>query len=291
MSLVLAPTQIGPLSWDWSRTLIVGIVNVTPDSFYDGGRYQHAEAAVAHGLELVRHGADLLDIGGESSRPGAEPVPAAVELARVLPVVSELARSCPVPLSIDTMKAEVARAAVHAGACCINDVSGLRLDEAMAATAAELETLVVIGHMRGTPATMNQDIRFTDVVQEVTDELRESVRRAVRAGVRPERIMVDPGLGFGKRPEHSLSLLRAAGQIREALGYPLMVGPSRKGFIGSVTGLPVEERLIGSCSAVAAAIVAGADSVRVHDPGELLPAIQVADAIRGRRPLGSSGAR
>jgi dihydropteroate synthase len=284
MSLVLAPIQVHRFSWDWTRTCVVGIVNVTPDSFYDGGRYQLTEAAVEHGLRLAAQGADLLDVGGESTRPGAEPVSADEEQARVLPVIAELARRSQLALSIDTIKAEVARAAVQAGASCINDVSGLRLDEGMAAVAAETGALLVLGHLRGTPATMNEQIQFVEVVREVIEELRESVRRAVRAGVTPDRIMVDPGLGFGKRPEHSLLLLRNVGQLREELGYPVMVGPSRKGFIGAVTGKPVEERLMGSASAVAAAIVAGADAVRVHDPGELLPAIKVADAIRGRRP-------
>jgi len=284
MSLVLARIQVGRFSWDWSRTCVVGILNVTPDSFYDGGRYQLAEDAVEHGLCLAAQGVDLLDVGGESTRPGAEPVSVDEELGRVVPVVAELSRRSELAISIDTMKAEVARAVVQAGACCINDVSGLRLDESMAAAAAETGALLVVGHMRGAPATMNDEIHFEDVVREVTEELRESVRRAVRAGVRADRIVVDPGLGFGKRPEHSLALLRSVGQLREALGYPVMVGPSRKGFIGTVTGKPPADRLMGSASAVAAAIVAGADAVRVHDPGELLPAIQVADAIRGRRP-------
>jgi dihydropteroate synthase len=291
MSLVLAPIQVHRFSWDWTRTCVVGIVNVTPDSFYDGGRYQLAETAVDHGLRLAAQGADLIDVGGESTRPGAEPVSADEERARVLPVIGELARRSEVALSVDTVKAEVARAAVQAGASCINDVSGLRLDEGMAAVAAETGALLVLGHLRGTPATMNEQVEFADVVREVIEELRESVRRAVRAGVAPDRILVDPGLGFGKRPEHSLLLLRSVGQLREALGYPVMVGPSRKGFIGAVTGKPVEERLMGSASAVAAAIVAGADAVRVHDPGELLPAIKVADAIRGRRPGAGAEAR
>jgi len=164
----------------------------------------------------------------------------------------------------------------------VNDVSGLHLDQDMAGAVAELGATVILGHLRGSPATMQHDIHFADVVAEVCDELRQSVAIAVRAGVTPERIWIDPGIGFGKQAEHSLALLRSLGRIRQAVGYPLMVGPSRKAFIGAVTGQPVGERLMGTCAAVAGAVIAGADGVRVHDVGALLPAIRVADAIRAR---------
>jgi dihydropteroate synthase len=282
MPIVHAPVQIGPLTWSFSRTCIFGVVNVTPDSFYDGGRHLDTEAAVVHALRLAAAGADVLDVGGESTRPGAQPVTVEEELERILPVIGELAKRCRAPISVDTYKAAVARAALRAGASVVNDISGLRLDPEMAGTVAETGATVIVGHLRGQPQTMQQDIHFDDVVVEVADDLRAAVRLAVQAGVRADRIWIDPGVGFGKTADQSLALLRASGRLREEVGYPLLVGPSRKSFIGAVTGQPVEERLMGTCAAVAAAVVAGADAVRLHDVAQMLPAIRVADAIRGR---------
>ena len=282
MALILPPMQLGSLAWDWSRTCIFGVVNITPDSFYDGGRCFSAEAAIEHGLTLASQKADVLDIGGESTRPGADPLPAEEELLRVLPVISGLARRCNIPISVDTYKARVAREAIAAGACIINDISGLHLDPDMPHVVAETGAVVVLGHLRGAPATMQRNIHFTDVVSEVVNELRSSVRKAISAGVQPDRIWLDPGIGFGKTADQSLALLRSAGRLREELGYPIMVGPSRKSFIGEVTGQPPEERLMGTCAAVAAVVVAGADGVRIHDVGQMVSAIRVADAIRGR---------
>ncbi len=290
MGLVLPPIEVGRFSWDWSRTCVFGVLNATPDSF-SGDGHVSVEEAVGHGVLLAQQGADVIDVGGESTRPGAEPVPVEEELRRVLPVIAGLAARSEAPISIDTYKAQVAREAMAAGASIINDVSGLGLDEAMAAAAAETGALLVLGHLRGRPQTMNDGVHFEDVIREVADELRASVRRAVQAGVAADRIWVDPGLGFGKQPEHSLTLLRHLGALREEVGYPLLVGPSRKGFIGAVTGAPVGERLTGTCAAVAAAVVAGADAVRVHDVAELAPAIRLADAIRDRRPWAARGAR
>jgi dihydropteroate synthase len=284
MGPVLTAFEAGRLRWDYSRTCVFGVVNVTPDSFYDGGRFADPARAVEHGLALAAQGADVLDVGGESTRPGSTPVSAEEELGRVLPVIEALVQRTATAISIDTYKARVARAAVAAGASVINDVSGLLLDAEMAEAAAESEALVVLGHLRGQPATMLEEVRFADVVAEVADELRDSVRRAVRAGVRADRIWIDPGIGFGKTAEQSLALLRAVGRLRDDVGYPVLVGPSRKSFIGSVTGQPAGERLMGTCAAVAAVVVAGADAVRVHDVGELAPAVRVADAIRDRRP-------
>jgi len=280
MSLVLAPARLGTLSWTWERTCVFGVVNVTPDSFYDGGRHADVEAAIAHGLELAQQGADVLDVGGESTRPRAPAVSAEEELARIIPVIEGLAARTPAVISVDTYKASVARAAVAAGAAVINDISGLGLDPRLAATAAECGATMILGHLRGAPAEMQEAISFSDVVGEVCDELRISVRRAIAAGVAADRVWIDPGIGFGKTAEQSLALLDAVGQLREELGYPVLVGPSRKSFIGEVTGQPVEERLIGTCGAVAAAIARGADAVRIHDVGALLPAIRVADGIR-----------
>ena len=285
MPTVFPPLSLGTLHWDFSRTLIMGVVNVTPDSFYDGGRHATTDAAVAHALALAGEGADLLDVGGESTRPGAALVSEQEELDRVIPVVEAVTGRCPTPVSVDTNKARVAREAVASGAAVINDISGMAMDPAMAAVMADSDAVVLLGHLRGAPATMNRDIRFIDVVSEVITELRQARNRAVDAGVSPGRIWIDPGIGFGKTAPQSLALLRATGRLREEVGRPILVGPSRKSFIGEVTGQPPEGRLMGTCAAVAAVIQAGADAVRVHDVEALRPAVQVADAIhRGGDP-------
>ena len=275
---------VGSTRWDYSRSYLFGVINVTPDSFSDGGRYLEPSAAVAQGIQLVKAGADALDIGGESTRPRSEPVSEAEELDRVLPVIEALADAVDVPLSIDTYKASVARAAVEAGASIINDVGGFSLDSGMPAAVAETGALVIIGHLRGRPASMQDSIAFADVVAEVSDELRASVRLAIQAGVKADRIWLDPGIGFGKTAEQSLELIKATGRIRERVGYPVMIGPSRKSCIGAVTGLPAEERLAGTAAASAVAIALGADALRLHDIEELAGGMRVADAIvRGWR--------
>lgn len=274
---------LGQSHWDFRKTCIFGVVNVTPDSFSDGGAFFDTERAVVHGQALAEQGAHVLDVGGESTRPGADVVPADEELGRVIPVIEQLVRTTESVLSIDTYKACVAREAVRAGASVINDISGMELDPGMPEAMAETGASVVLGHLRGEPATMNRNIAFVDVVSEVTDELRARVRRAIQAGVAAERIWVDPGIGFGKSADQSLELLRATGRLREALGYPVLVGPSRKSFIGAVTGEPADRRLMGTASSAAAAIVAGADGVRLHDVGLLASAVRVADAIRRGR--------
>ncbi|MCC6749571.1 MAG: dihydropteroate synthase [Deltaproteobacteria bacterium] len=283
MPFVFAPVQVGAARWDGHRCYVIGVVNVTPDSFSDGGLFLEAEVAVQHGLTLVNEGADALDVGGESTRPGSEPVAVDVELERVLPVVRALAPRTQVPLSIDTTKAEVARQALAAGASIVNDVSGFRLDPAMAEVVARADATVILGHLRGRPATMQDGIAFEDVVAEVIDELKAAIRTAVRAGIRAERIWADPGLGFGKTATQTTALLAATGEIREALGVPLMVGPSRKSFLGVHTGQNVGDRVMATAAAVTAGILAGANAVRVHDVGALLPAVRVADAVRGAR--------
>lgn len=278
-ALVLTSTQFAQVCWNFERTYVFGVVNATPDSFHDGGRFAGPRAAVEHGLALAQQGADAVDVGGESTRPESTPVDLQQELRRVIPVVEGLAAQTRIPISIDTYKAQVAREAIAAGAAIVNDVSGGLLDEDMLGVVARSEAAVVLGHLRGRPQSMQRDVSFTDVVAEVTSELRQRVRAAVRAGVDPQRIWVDPGIGFGKTSDQSLSLLNALGRIRGDLGYPLMVGPSRKSFIGAVTGQPVAQRLMGTCAACSAAVVAGADALRVHDVADLLPGIRVADAI------------
>jgi len=271
-------TRHGKLDFS-RRTLIMAIINVTPDSFFDGGHRYDAEKAVADGLAMAANGADLLDVGGESTRPGAEPVSEEQEVARVLPVVRSLRRETQTPISIDTYKSNVARAALDAGADIVNDVSALRFDPAMAPLVAAENVPVVLMHMQGTPRTMQNDPRYVDVVREVRDFLAAQMFEAMDAGIAQERIVLDPGIGFGKTLDHNLQLLRGLPALA-ALGRPLLVGVSRKGFIGRILNLEVSDRLEGSLAAAAAAVLAGANIVRVHDVRETLRAVRVADAIR-----------
>jgi len=255
---------------------LMGVVNVTPDSFSDGGRYLDPAAAVEHGLELVKQGADLLDVGGESTRPGAEEVSAGEELARVLPVVEGLVGKATV--SIDTSKAEVARAALDAGAAIVNDVAALRHDPEIAALCAERGAGLVLMHMQGEPRTMQQNPQYDDVVEDVKAFLAERMEVAVTAGVAEERIWLDPGIGFGKSLDHNLELLRRLGELR-ALGRPLVIGTSRKSFIGKIDGSPVEQRIGGTIASSILAAAEGADVLRVHDVAEAAQALKVAGAI------------
>lgn len=268
------------------RTAVMGILNVTPDSFSDGGRYSGADAAVARGVEMFRQGADMVDVGGESTRPGAGPVSAAEELERVLPVIRGLRQRTPAPISIDTYKAEVARRALAAGADMVNDISALRFDRDMARLVADEEVPVVLMHMKGRPRTMQVAPRYRDVVREVGVFLRKRVAHAVDRGIAPERIVVDPGIGFGKGLDHNLALLRHLGMLAEP-GRPVLVGLSRKSFLGrlldagAAPGAAPSGRLEGSLAGAAAAVLAGAHMVRVHDVLETCRAVRVADAIRG----------
>ena len=266
-----------------SRTAVMGILNVTPDSFSDGGRYPDIESAVARGVEMARQGASIVDVGGESTRPGAAPVSAAEELERVAPVIRKLRRRVDVPISIDTYKEEVARGALAAGADMVNDVSALRFDPAMAGLVAREGVPVVLMHMKGRPRTMQIAPRYRDVVGEVAAFLRERVAFAVGSGVSAERIVVDPGIGFGKDLDHNLALLRSLGALA-SLGRPVLVGLSRKAFLGRLqeTAGP-ESRLAGSLAGASAAVLAGVHMVRVHDVLETCRAVRVADAIRGAR--------
>jgi len=265
------------------RVWVMGILNVTPDSFSDGGKNFEARAAIGAGLRLAAAGADIIDIGGESTRPGAEPVPQQEELRRVLPVIEGILRRRRIPISIDTMKAGVAEAAVAAGAAMINDVSALRFDPRMGEVAARSGVPLVLMHMRGEPRTMQQgEIVYRDVVAEVAEFLAGAIERAVSCGVSRENIIVDPGIGFGKTVEHNLELIDRLGELR-ALGRPVLVGPSRKSFIGKILDLLPGERLWGTAAAVAAAVLRGADIVRVHDAREMSEAARVALAVRRRR--------
>lgn len=277
-----AALELGGRTFAWgSRTYVMGIVNVTPDSFSDGGRYFDAEAAIAHGVALAEAGADLLDVGGESTRPGSQPVGAEEEVARVVPVIQGLRARTSVPLSVDTTKAAVAREALKAGAHLVNDVTGFTSDPDLPRVVAEAGAACCLMHIQGTPATMQQAPHYDDLVDEVLAFLEAAVARAVAAGVPRGRILLDPGIGFGKTFDHNLYLLRRLGELR-VLGLPLLVGTSRKGFLGKLTGgRPAAERLAATLGSVATvATLGGADVVRVHDVAEARDALAVADAIR-----------
>ncbi|HEX9264163.1 MAG TPA: dihydropteroate synthase [Candidatus Binatia bacterium] len=262
------------------RTLIMGIINVTPDSFFDGGLRHDPVKAIADGIAMTQNGADILDVGGESTRPGAQPVSEDEELARVLPVVRGLRREVSVPISIDTYKANIARAALDAGADIVNDISALRFDPAMASLIAMEKVPVVLMHMQGTPRTMQQEPRYADVVREVRDFLAAQLYEALDGGIAQDMIVIDPGIGFGKTVEHNLQLLRGL-PVLAALGQPLLVGASRKAFLGKLLNLEKPaERLEGSLAAAVAAVLAGANMIRVHDVAETSKAVRIADAIR-----------
>jgi dihydropteroate synthase len=268
------------------RALVMGIVNVTPDSFSDGGRFAATDAAVDHALDLVRQGADLLDIGGESSRPGAEPVAVEEELRRVLPVLRALVARTPVPISVDTTKAAVADACLAAGAHIVNDVTALRGDADMARVVAARRAGVVLMHMRGTPQTMQLDPRYDDVAAEVGRILQERLHAAAAAGIDAERVVLDPGIGFGKTADHNLELLARLGELR-ALGRPVLLGVSRKGFLGKMLGRAVDERLAGSLAAACHAVALGAAQVvRAHDVRETRDALTLLAAIRDKMRVG-----
>ncbi|MBK5233795.1 MAG: dihydropteroate synthase [Thermoleophilia bacterium] len=257
----------------------MGIVNVTPDSFSDGGEFFDAAKAIAHGQELIEAGADVLDIGGESTRPGAEAVPADEELRRIVPVVEGLAGT--VPVSIDTAKASVAAAAIDRGATIVNDVTGLRGDDGMAGLCAERGVEVVLMHMLGTPRTMQDDPTYSDVVTEVRDFLLGRAELAVRAGIDRGKIWIDPGIGFGKTLGHNLALLEATEDFA-ATGLPVLIGPSRKAFIGKIDGSAEDERLGGTIAACLEAFRGGAAMVRVHDVAPVVQALRVAGAIKAQ---------
>ena len=258
--------------------LIMGIVNVTPDSFSDGGSFFSVEAAVAHALELVEQGADILDVGGESSRPGAEPVSEEEELRRVLPVMEKLAEHTSVPLSIDSMKPAVARAALAAGASIVNDVAAARHGIEMWEVAAEYRAGYVLMHAQGTPQTMQANPVYADVVREVNDFFVERLAGLHAAGVTPEQVVLDPGIGFGKTPEHNLQLLAGLNQFTE-LRRPLLIGVSRKSFIGKILGSDANERLPASLACATLAVAKGTRIIRTHDVAETVQAVRMTEAI------------
>ncbi|MBI1803143.1 MAG: dihydropteroate synthase [Ignavibacteriae bacterium] len=267
----------GAVQYDLAvRTHIIGILNVTPDSFSDGGLYDDVERAVSHSLQMVEDGADFIDVGGESTRPGAEPLPLEEELRRVLPVIERLAKATTVPISIDTYKSAVAERALNAGAVIVNDISGLHFDSKLADVIARHSASVILMHIKGTPKTMQKNPRYENVIEEICLYLQEGIERALSAGIK--QIVVDPGIGFGKRLEDNLDILQNVKEF-ERFGYPVLVGPSRKSFIGKILDLPVTERVEGTAAAIAVSIANGANIVRVHDVKEMKRVATVVDAI------------
>jgi dihydropteroate synthase len=261
------------------RTLIAGILNVTPDSFSDGGEFFDPRRAVEHACEMVQAGVDFIDVGGESTRPNASPVDSEEELRRVLPVIEGIRGVSDVPLSIDTTKAEVARRALEHGVEIVNDVSALRADPEMGRVVADSRAGLILMHMQGSPATMQVAPHYDDVVEEVGGFLEERIEAAQRLGIETDRICIDPGIGFGKNLEHNLELVAAGWRLR-ALGTPVMIGVSRKSFIGKLLGAAPGERLEGSLAAAVAAVLQGADVVRTHDVAETRRACAMADALK-----------
>jgi len=260
------------------RTHIMGILNVTPDSFFDGGTYFDIDVAVSRGIAMVEEGADIIDIGGESSRPGAESVGINEEIKRVVPVIEKLACEVDCPISIDTYKTEVAKEALEAGATIVNDISGLRMDEKMPELVAKTGAPVIIMHMQGTPKTMQKNPHYECVMGEIISFLRKQAEVALKAGVQKDKIIIDPGIGFGKTRDHNLEIMKKFSELK-SLGYPILMGTSRKSFIGATLDLPVEDRLEGTAATVVYSVVQGANIIRVHNVKEMARVAKMTDAM------------
>jgi dihydropteroate synthase len=277
--------RAGQFEFSFPRpALVMGIVNVTPDSFFDGGRFLDAEAAVAHALQLVEQGAEIVDVGGESTRPGALPVDESEELRRVLPVIKQLAGRIKVPISIDTAKPGVARAALAAGASIVNDVAANRADDGLWRRVAETRAGYVCMHAQGTPQTMQASPAYTDVVREVGEFFFERIQRLSDCGVGRDQIILDPGIGFGKTVEHNLQLLGAAGSYT-GLERPVLLGVSRKSFIGKLLGAELTARLPGALACACLAVAAGVQIIRAHDVAETVQAIRMTEAILAKQRM------
>ena len=262
------------------RTLVMGILNVTPDSFADGGLHFDVDRAVAAGLQMAADGADIIDVGGESTRPGAEPLPEAEEIRRVIPVIERLAAHATVPISVDTYKASVGRAAIAAGASILNDISGLQYEPALGSVAAETGAALILMHTRGRSMGMYERAAYDDVAREVSAELAEAMRRATSAGVAVESVILDPGIGFAKKAEHSVAILAHLDTVLQ-LGRPILLGPSRKSFLKAALGERApQEREWGTAAAVTASVLYGAHIVRVHGVRAMADVVRVADLIR-----------
>lgn len=261
-----------------SRTYIMGILNVTPDSFSGDGIYQDVDKAVEIAERLVEDGADVIDIGGESTRPGAEPVTAEEEIKRTIPVIKKLSKRIDVPISIDTAKSEVARLALESGALIVNDITGLELDPEIIDVVREFNAKVVLMHIKGTPQTMQHSTNYGNLIQEIKEQLKIIIEKSIIGGIKKENIIIDPGIGFGKTLEHNLQILNRLSEFKE-FKLPILIGPSRKSFIGKLTGAEPDKRQFGTAASVAIAIKNGADIVRVHDVKEMKQVVIIADAI------------
>lgn len=273
----------GPYHLDLGkRTHVMGVLNVTPDSFSDGGLFLEREKAIEHGIAMAKEGADIIDIGGESTRPFSKPISSDEEIDRVVPVISALAREIKIPISIDTWKGSVAREALKAGASMVNDITALRRDPAIASVAAESGVPVILMHMKGTPEDMQKNPVYDDVIGEIKQFLADAAKKAVEAGIPEDLIVIDPGIGFGKTFDHNLQIMKELPSFL-SLGLPLLIGTSNKSFIGEVLGKKVDERVIGTMATVAVAAMHGAHVVRVHNVKEALETVRMVDAIkRGR---------
>jgi len=256
----------------------MGVLNVTPDSFSDGGRFYDPVKAIQHGLKLARDGADIIDVGGESTRPGSEGISVQEEMRRVIPVIEALAHELKVPISIDTYKSEVAERALEAGAAMVNDISAMRFDPRMAEVVVKYGVPVVLMHMLGTPKDMQLDPKYKDLLGEILDFLRSRIEWALSQGILEDQIIVDPGIGFGKTLEHNLSLIKNLSRF-SCLGRPILLGTSRKSFIGKILGVGVDQREEGTAATVALGICNGANIVRVHDVARMVPVVRVTDAV------------
>lgn len=272
--------HIGNTTHDFAKPLVMGVINTTPDSFSDGGSFLDVDAAVRHGLKLVDEGADILDIGGESTRPGSEPVDASEEMRRVLPVIEGLIAATNIPISIDTNKALVAREACERGASMINDVTGLSGDPNMVNVVAETGATLCLMHMQGTPVTMQENVTYTDVCTDIEHTLSQAINKALEHDIDFERIVIDPGIGFGKHLPHNLALIQSCGVMASRLKRPILMGVSRKSFLGELTNRSVDQRTYGTAAAITACVLAGAHIVRVHDVAAARDVVAVAHALR-----------
>jgi dihydropteroate synthase len=261
------------------HTFVMGILNVTPDSFYDGGKYFSIENAIGHGEKIVKQGADIIDIGGESTRPGSEPVSESEEIKRVIPVIEKLSKKVSVPISIDTQKSKVARAALDAGASIVNDISAFRNDPLMCEVVKEYDVSVILMHMKGTPKDMQEKPEYEDVISEIKEFFKERIEFARKKGIKEENIVLDPGIGFGKSLEHNIRIIKELAQFKD-FGMPILIGPSRKSFIGKILGCMDEDRIWGTAASVAISVLNGADIVRVHDVSEMKQVVKIAETMK-----------
>ncbi len=270
-------------NFDFSkRTYLMGVLNVTPDSFYDGGRFLDTKEALKQGMKMAEDGADIIDVGGESSRPGSDPVSVEEELKRVIPVIEGLAKEIDIPISVDTYKSEVAKKALDIGASMVNDISALRFDSEMRKVIKDFDVPVVLMHIKGTPKDMQKNPYYDDLFEEITSYLKEAIRVAKNSGIDENKIIIDPGIGFGKRLEDNLEILKNLSFLKN-LKKTILVGPSRKSFIGKILDLPEEKRLEGSLAALAVAVMNGANIVRVHDVKESKKVAKIVDSIKKGR--------